>query len=313
VKFEPVGTSGLGGPSVYSIAQLTSFSGRLFAAPAGTVTDNYLDPQIPPAPKLYVSEDPAEGDWQEACEPGFGDPANAAIVSLCVANGRLYAGTLNPARGYQVWETRAEGQPPFTWTQVISDGADGFNQNLTVSAMAEFGGALYVGSGITGYGYDRINDIGPASAELIRVHPDGSWDLIVGRMRFSRSGLKVPLSLLGPGLDDFYNSAIWALAEHEGVLYLGTHQWEALRALELKSSELVGGYQLWASEDGENWQLVIDDGRGNAAEFAVAALASTPLGLVVGTQSESAILRLVAMRQQRELAVTPGFKVLLGQ
>jgi hypothetical protein len=312
-QFEQVGAAGLGDPDLYSIGSLVSFGGRLFAAPAGSITDTYLDPNLPPDPIIYVSDDPAAGVWSAACEPGFGDASNIAVASLCAAHGRLYAGTLNADRGFQLWQTTAEGSPPFQWTRVVVDGAQVFNQNLTVSAMAEFGGALYVGSGITGYGSDIVLEIGPAPAELIRVHPDGSWDLIAGRMRFSRDGMKVPLSLLGPGLDDFYNSAIWALAEHEGVLYLGTHQWEALRALELNEGPLVGGYQLWASENGEDWTLVIEDGHGNPAEFGIAAMASTPLGLMVGSRNESALLKLIGGESESALELKPGFEVLLGK
>jgi hypothetical protein len=311
-SFEPVGEPGLGNPDLYSLRSLTGFGGRLFAAPAGTVADEYLDPHLAPEPKVYVSKDPAGGAWEAACEISFGDLTNAGVSSLCAANGRLYAGTLNPDRGFQLWETLAEGEPPYAWKRVVADGAGAFNHNLAVSAMAEFRGALYVGSGVTGFGYDVVHEVGPASAELIRVHPDGSWDLIAGRMRFTRDGLKVPLSLLGPGLGDFYNAAIWALAEHEGVLYLGTHQWEALRALELNSA-IVGGYQLWASENGEDWELVIDDGGGNPAEFGVAALASTPLGLLVGTQSQSGLLRLVGGDKASGLELKPGCAILLGQ
>ncbi len=312
-QFEQIGAAGLGNPDLYSVGGLISFGGRLFAAPAGTISDTYLDPNLPPEPMIYVSDDPATGVWSAACEAGFGDPSNIAITSLCAAHGRLYAGTLNADRGFQLWQSNAEGSPPFQWTRVIVDGAQVYNQNLTVSAMAEFGGALYVGSGITGYGADIVLEIGPAPAELIRVHPDGSWDLIVGRMRFSRDGMKVPLSLLGPGLDDFYNSAIWALAEHEDVLYLGTQQWEALRALELDEGPIVGGYQLWASENGEDWTLVIEDGRGNPAEFAIAAMASTPLGLMVGSRNESALLKLIGGESESVLELKPGFEVLLGK
>jgi hypothetical protein len=311
-RFEEVGEAGLGNPDVYSLANLTVFGGRMFATPAGTVADHYVDAHLAPEAKLYVAENPESGLWEEAAETGFGDPANAGIVSLCAAHGRLYAGSLNADRGFQLWASEAEGKPPYSWKPIIVDGAGAFNQNLTVSAMAEFNGALYVGTGVTGYGYDIVNDIGPTSAELIRVDADGGWELIAGRMRFTKDGLKVPLSLLGPGLGDFYNSAIWALAEHDGALYLGTHQWEALRALELDLDPLVGGYQLWASENGEDWDLVIDDGQGNPAEFGVAALHSTPLGLIVGTRSEGGLLKLIGERKNRDIQTTPGFKVLLG-
>ena len=311
-RFEPVGEPGLGTPDVYSLTNLVQFGGRMFVTPAGTVTDQYLDPQLAPEPKIFVSDDPESGAWHEAAEFGFGDPANTGIVSLAAAHGRLYAGTLNPERGFQLWATEAEGTPPFGWKRVLVDGAGAFNQNPAVTAMAQFNGALYLGSGIAGYGFDVVQDIGPASAELIRVNSDGSWDLIAGRMRFTKDGLKVPLSLLGPGLGDFYNAAIWAIAEHQGALYLGTNQWEALRALELNREPLVGGYQLWASENGEDWELIVDDGRGNPAEFGVAVLQPTPFGLLVGTHTEAGLLRTIGEAKQRTLAMKAGFDVLLG-
>lgn len=313
-SFEQVGEPGLGNPDVYSFRGLTALGGRLFAAPAGTVTDEYLDRNLAPEAKVYVCDDPGAGTWREASEIAFGDPTNEGIYTLGTAHGHVYAGTANPARGFQLWRTAATGEPPYQWEPVVIDGAGVFNHNLAVTAMAEFNGALYVGSGITGFGYDTVHDIGPASAELIRVHPDGTWDLIAGRMRFTEDGLKVPLSLLGPGLGDFYNSVVWSLGVHDGALYLGTHQWEAFRALERGTDEIVGGYQLWASENGEDWELVIDDGHGNPAELGVRTIASTPFGLFVGTNNHSQLLKLLGRwRGRSDLQFPDGFKVLLGK
>jgi len=310
--FSQIGEVGLGNRDLYSFRGLTSFDGRLFTSPAGTVTDEWLDRNIAPEAKVYVTDDPASGKWAEASEIGFGDPANYAIYALSTAHGYLYAGTANPERGFQLWRTAAKGDPPFTWEQIVVDGAGAYNLNLAAATMTEFNGALYVGSGITGFGYDTVHDIGPASAELIRVHANGSWDLIAGRMRFTKQGLKVPLSLLGPGLDDFYNSVVWALGVHDGVLYLGTHQWEAFRSVEVNAPQVVGGYQLWGSEDGENWQVLIEDGNGNPADIGVRTLASTPFGLVVGTHNQSRLLKLLGRRRRSGVDFPDGCSVLLG-
>jgi len=310
--FEPVGEPGFGDDRIYSFRGLVGLGDRLFTAPAGTITDEYLDRNLAPEADVYVSTDPLNGRWELASDAGFGDPSNLAVYSLGSAHGRIYAGTANPERGFQVWQTDAIGSPPFRWTPVVVDGAGAFNHNLAVSAMVEFNGALYVGSGITGFGYDKVHDIGPASAELIRIHPDGSWDLIAGRMRFTPDGLKVPLSLLGPGLGDFYNSVVWALAVHDNAIYLGTHQWEAFQCLQTDDAPIVGGYQLWSSADGENWQPVIEDGRGNPADLGVRTLASTPHGLFVGTHNHSRLLKLMARRRRADVDFKPGFEVLLG-
>jgi hypothetical protein len=289
-----------------------SFENRLYACAAGVVTDEYLDPDYGTETKIYVSDDPANGKWASAAEPGFGDKSNLAVSALAPAFGRLYAATANADMGFQIWQTAATGAPPFEWLPVIIDGAGGFNHNLAVGAMAEFDGALYVGSGITGFGYDRIRDVGPASCELLRIFPNGDWDLLAGQMRFTPDGLKVPLSSLGPGLGDFYNSAICSLAVHKNVLYAGTLQWEAFRCLEIGSDEIVGGYQLWGSADGEKWIPVFDDGRGNPAAVSVQTLQSTPEALFVGTGSYAQLWSLLATGRTKA-NFPSGFEILRGQ
>lgn len=311
-SFTQVGAVGLGNLDVYSLRGLTGLGGRLFASAAGTVTNDWIDRNLAPDVKVYVTNDPASGKWEEASAEGFGDPSNAAIFGMCTAHEHVYAGTANPQTGFQLWRTAARGSPPFEWIPILFDGAGGYNHNYAIAAMAEFNGLLYAGSGITGFGYDSVHDIGPASGELLRVHPDGSWDLVAGRMRFTADGLKVPLSLLGPGLGDFFNSIVWSVAVHDGAIYVGTHQWEAFRALEINADQIVGGYQLWGSLDGESWQLLIEDGHGNPAELGVRTLMSTPFGLAVGTNNHSKLFNLMARRKRPELKFPDGCTVLLG-
>jgi hypothetical protein len=309
--FEPVAGPGFGDASVYSFRSLVESNGWLFVVPAGTVTDSNLDRNLPPEPKIYVSNDPLKGAWLEAAKTGFGDSSNLAIYPVCAAFGRIYAGTANADLGCQLWQAEVRGKPPFDWSPVIVDGGGAFNKNFAVGAIAEFNNALYVGVGVTGFGFETTHQVGPASAELWRVYPDGRWDLIAGQMRFSANGLKVPLSLLGPGLGDFYNSMIRSMAVHDGVLYLGTYQWEAYRCLEIKSATVTGGYQLWASVDGDNWSVVLEDGNGSPADLGVASLLSMPHGLLVGTSNQGRLLdRLSADGATPDFQ--QGFKVLQG-
>ncbi len=311
--FESVSAPGFGDPDIYSFRGLVAFGDRIFASAAGVITDEFLDRHIGREAKIYVSDDPRTGHWVAAAETGFGDPSNLAVSAIGLAFGRLYAGTANPDMGFQIWQTEAQGSPPFDWVPVLIDGAGGFNQNYAVGAMAEFNGALYVGSGITGFGYDTVYDVGPASCELLRVFPDENWDLIAGRMRFTPDGLKVPLSLLGPGLGDFYNSMICSLAIHEHVLYLGTYQWEAFRCLEIDASDIVGGYQLWASVNGETWTPVIDDGRGNPTALGVQTIQSTPDGLFAGSSNHSRLFSTLANPSRPRPDFPQGLEVLLGR
>jgi hypothetical protein len=311
-SFEQVSEPGFGDPSVYSFCALTKLNGWLFACPAGTVTSTYLDRNSPPQPMVYVSDDPLKGKWLEAAKSGLGDRSNLAICALHPAFDSLYAGTANADLGCQVWKTEARGEPPFEWSPLVADGGGAFNGAFSVCAMNDFNGALYVGVGIPGFGFDTVHAVGPDSGELWRIYPDGRWDLISGQMRFSPQGLKVPLSLLGPGLGDFYNSMVRSLAVHDGVLYLGTYQWEACRCLQIESSNVVGGYQLWATMDGEQWTRVLDDGNGNPTDFGVAAMLSTPHGLFVGTNNQSILLDKFRPRLTREFDFEAGFKVLRG-
>lgn len=315
--FAPVTTPGLGDSTILSFRGLTPFRGRLFTSPAGTVSREVSDLNLAPEAMVYVSDDPVSGIWQAACEKGFGDPLNRSVFSLATAHGHLYAGTASPRRGFQLWRTDATGPAPYRWDRVLTDGAWRFNHNLSTAAMTEFGGDLYVGSGIPGLGYDRENDVGPAAGELIRVRADGSWDLIFGEPRFTPDGLKIPLSARGPGLDDPYNSVIWAMAVHEGALYIGTHQWEPFDwALHGKGAPLKGGYQLWVSHDGEGWRKLIDAGHGRVTATGLRTLQSTPHGLFIGTCVHTRLLQMQARVNSGLTDIgetSAGFDVLLGR
>ncbi|GGH57368.1 hypothetical protein GVY41_13515 [Frigidibacter albus] len=316
ISFAPVMAPGNGDDSVMSIRGLTAFGGRLFALPSGTITAEGLDRERAPQAIVLVSDDPAGGVWTEACLPGFGDPANRGVVSLCAAQGHLYAGTSSPARGFQLWRTKAEGAAPYVWERVLTDGAFRYTHNLSTAAMAEFGGDLFIGTRIPGFGYDADSDVGPAACEMIRQRPDGRWDLIFGEPRFTPDGLKVPLSAMGPGLGDPYNSAIWSMAVQDGALYIGTQSWEPNDiAMNGGGAPLRGGFQLWASTDGEAWVPVLVDGNGSVTSTGVRALLASPVGLFLGTVNHSRLLQTQALLHGggADLAeVSAGFDVWLA-
>lgn len=323
-RFEPVTQPGMGDPRVLSFRGLTALDGRLFTAPAGTVDGQTMDRNLAPETMVFVSEDPASGQWQPACAPGFGDPANRGVFALGAAHGHLYAGTANPLRGFQLWRTDAAGTPPYRWTRVLTDGAFRYTPNLCTAQMAEFDGALYVGSGLPGFGYDKQHDIGPAAAELLRVHPDGSWDLLAGEPRFTPDGLKVPLSARGPGLDDPYNSVVWTMGAHDGALYLGMHSWEPYASALGQAGQATGGpgspdghvpgYQLWASRDGVDWTMVLQASPEMAGDAGLRTLLTTPAGLFLGSSNHTRLMQLLSsLRGQEDPALDDapaGFSVL---
>jgi ubiquinone/menaquinone biosynthesis C-methylase UbiE len=251
-------------------------------------------------PVVLRNPDPQMEAWQPVSTLGFGDPSNATIFEMVPFNGYLYAGTLNPERGFQLWKGLPKGGR-MRWFPVITDGAFRGKLNECATSLCVFNNALYVGTGIQNGGYDKTHKVGPAAAEIIRVHPDDSWDLIVGRERYTPAGYKFPLSGFGPGFDDFYNAYVWRLAAHEGWLYAGTYKWcvflpylpldrwpEAPRdeVLRMGVGKIVredGGFDLWRTRDGTNWAPVCLNGFGNPYNYGVRTMASSPYGLFLGT------------------------------
>jgi hypothetical protein len=215
---------------------------------------------------------------------------------LCPFNNQLYAATFNN-NGFQIWRSDCSGNTPHRWTKVIDRGAYRGPLNQTVASMIGFKDALYVGSGIQNGGFDRVNNIGPAGAELIRIWPDDSWDLIVGSPRSTPEGRKIPWGGFPPGFGNFFNGYFWSMEVYDGWLYLGTMDsstwinWlrpdayggharsliEAVGAENIVANE--GGCDLWRSADGENWIPVTRTGFDNTYNLGVRNLGATPYGL----------------------------------
>lgn len=313
-RFKPCTDPGIEDDTVLSFRGLCQLDGKLYTAPAGTITEDHIDRNLAPRAIVYASDDPASGQWTQVSAPSFGDPINNGIFAMATAHGHVYAGTGSPKRGFQLWRTDGKGDTP-KWERVLTDGAYRYNLNLTVAQMCEYKGDLYVGTGITGFGYDKENDVGPSAAELIRVRPDGSWDLIAGDMRFTPDGLKVPLSAMGEGFDNRYNSVVWSFGVHRDTLYLGMHNWEPNAwAMAGQADQMRGGYQLWSSTDGETWEMILDQGNGKHSSIGIRTICSTPAGLFIGTTNHAKLLARQAMMRSgiRIADNTEGFDVLFA-
>ena len=299
-NFQVVSEPGLGDPRLLSFRALVPFAGRLFTTPIGSVSGDQLDRNLSVRPTVFVSNDPAQGIWREASLPGFGDERNRVIFQMAVLGDHLYAGTGNPLRGFELWRTDAHGKPPYRWERVIERGASRHTLNASVASMVALDGALYIGTGLPGLGYDKVNDIGPAAAELLRVFPDGRWELVIGEPRFSPQGLQVPLGGMGPGFDDPCNSVFWRMAVRGDRLYVGTHHWGIYKYLMLQDDAPRGGFHLWTTSDGEKWEALTQDGFGNPYAVGVRTLLPTRDGLYLGTDDHSLL-------QKRASKVRPRF------
>lgn len=326
-SFHPVSPAGMENPKNVSYRTLIPFRGRLYVWPAGRSGSfaESLEQDLSLDPLIYESPDPASGIWQPICEPGFGDVGNLFVFDMAVLKDELYAGTFNPVSGYQVWKTAADGPPPYRWTRVLDNGAGRGAGNETVASLCAFKGALYVGSGIPGFGYDRVHQVGRAAAELVRVNPDMTWDLIVGEQRGARQGWKGPLSGYGPGFGNPFNSAIWRMVEHEGYLYAGTYDWSSYLwfllqrgrgrrgAVMARTLRQEAGFDLWRSGDGVHWVPVTTSAFGAVHNHGLRTFASTPYGLFVGTVGLPLPASRMVERRPGEPGAGGGLEIWLGR
>ncbi len=294
--FEPAGPPGLAGLDATSTRSLVSFKGRLFTSPTGATAGRQNASGIA---AVYESRDPAKGIWVQANTRGFGDPQNLGVFEMVATDTHLYAGTANLAKGYQLWRTAAEGNPPYAWERVLVDGAGRGRLNQGVVSLAAFNGCVFVGSGIQKGGIDKENKVGPAGPELIRVNPDLSHDVIMGEARQGQ-----PLSGMLPGWNNIFCGSIWKMNAHDGWLYAGTQDWlvfllyrdfvkldspaaHILRRMDVEALvERAGGYDLWRSRDGETWVPVTRSGFENPYNHGVRNILSTPHGVFVGSSNQ---------------------------
>ena len=296
---------------------LLCWNERLWISPSGVLEINSLtppisiamDPDIAFNKVLLTNSNPSSpgSPWESivdvANDPQLGDANNLGLWGLEVFRGALYLGVINRTTGFEIW--RADGaschRPPglceLAWEKIIVNGGglpvptDSTATNARIFQFKEFNGSLYWTAGET-----APTKFGPA--ELGRIGPDGRWDLIVGAARDastmaadpnfncqldSTGTLCLPLSGRGPsfGPDPFTRGDalyFWQLQVHDGFLYLGTASGQGLTC-----SSPVAGFDLWRSGNGIDWSLVLDDGLGNPCNYGARNMASTPLGLFLGT------------------------------
>lgn len=148
--------------------------------------------------------------------------------------------------------------------------------------MVVFDNRLYVGgNGIT----VASAGIG-AAAELIRINPDDSWDVVVGYPRITPDGYTFPISGLMAGFGNVFNGHMWRMTVHEGILYVSTLD----TSTRFRNDPELGpfaqrfmGFDLYTSSDGVHFSPITTDGFGDPFNLGAGALASTPHGLFLGT------------------------------
>jgi hypothetical protein len=165
----------------YGFRAMACKDGGLWISPSGTATNTDASTDG----RIFFNPNPTNlsSAWRAISPAGVCDAANTGVFSMDTFNGFVYAGAGGAPTGAQVCKTAGclGGTPSTctaTWTQVVSDGAgrellpDGEQANAGVIRMKDALGAVYVGLG-TSAGENL-------PAELIRIHPDDTFDLIMG-------------------------------------------------------------------------------------------------------------------------------------
>lgn len=204
-------------------------------------------------------------------------PEGMRVFDMAAFNGALYVGLGDPSLGgaYAVVKTDATGTPPYTFTSVVEKG--GFLRPVpsnSVVSMHVFNGRLYVGTN--------------RPAEVIRINPDDTWDLVLGEPRRTPHGWKYPLSGLDAGFDWPLNVHIWRMQGHAGVLYVGTND-ESTRWRRVPGADPVlrgrYGFDLYATADGQYFTPVTVTGFEDRFTSGLRNFASTPFGLFLGSSN----------------------------
>ncbi|AGY56741.1 hypothetical protein [Gloeobacter kilaueensis] len=212
-------------------------------------------------PPLLKAPSPTAAHWEALRLPNFKDQGNILASQAASFEQGLYLGTRNLDRGFQLLRLGTpDGQD---CRAVLTSGAYIFTENQQVAALAELNGCLYV---VAGSADPALRSHQVLAPEIFRIYPDQSWDLLVGKPRFSPTGLKVPLAALGRGFDA-PTAVLQCFLLHRGQLVAG---------LQIKDT-----FVLFATGDGEEWtRLPLDQWGIQPAGELVSAL-STPEGLVL--------------------------------
>ena len=206
-------------------------------------------------------------------------------------NNFLYAGTGNPPgagpAAYGVWKTDGTGSAPYNWTSVISNG--GWAQGL----VADYAMSLQIftdpvgcpGVGCLYVGTDRPN-------EMVRIHPNDTWDLVVGNPRTVPAGqpnagqVIQPLSGIGQYFNNGFTGHFWRMGVGGQGMYMGTWDWSADQAQQPTFAPLWSqefGTDLWRTTDGTHWYMVSKIGLGDGNNTGSRSFSGTTFGLYMGT------------------------------
>ncbi len=218
------------------------------------------------------------------------------VFELQTFHGSMYFGSGNGNTGYGVWKLQ-RSKRPYHFTPIVTHGAGRGHLVTSVISMTVYRNQLYVGA----VGWYCVTCNALPTTEMIRINAKGRWQVVVGAKRFvaSQSRSKAPISGLGDGFDNIFNSHMWRMAVSGKALYVGTLDWSWLLQKDktlfnghpgVLSSVLAGelGFDMWATCDGHDFFPVTRDAFGvDEYDFGVRTLLGVKGGYYVGTANHA--------------------------
>ncbi len=242
-------------------------------------------------------------NWEVVSDPGFGNPRNTSGRGLASFQDYLYVGTENRLEGAQIWRRPLDPHGDLLlyseWEQVASGGI-GDPLNYWFSDFVVYGNHLYTGTIRIGgmqlwrtdgwgfqqlfdRGYDNIHNMGAMKLALYKDR------LYIGTMNWLQ-GFEVYASketldhyeqecpdipFIKVLVDDEpallrYSPYMWYMKEYRGKLYGGAFR-------------LTGGFKLFSSGDGEEFEMETEDSFGCPDQYGVRTMESFKGRLMIGT------------------------------
>jgi hypothetical protein len=251
---------------------------------------------------LWRSACPSEtSSWTKVLDFADIDKSNTNVISIASFGDRVYLGTENAAKGFQVWRSKCSNPTTSTdFVQVIADGG-GDRYNAWAGTLKVFRCELYVGSMSLPYlsGSDSFK-----GCDIFRIKSDDSYQLLVGNRKpavpVTDGATRSPATPWPSGFGNPMNFYLWSMEVHDGRLYAGTfdasvfltylQDYEAPEGLTLPpAAEVIGqlapffaGSDLWSTSNGLDWKPSTFRGFEDMHNYGVRTLLSTRDGLLVG-------------------------------
>ncbi len=206
-------------------------------------------------------------DWAQANVDGFGDANNNyELVSLQVFGDHLYAAVGNQTTGVEVWRT-ADGA---SWTQVNTDG---FGSNAYgANSLYVFNDQLYCGTIAVGGGRIwRTADGTTWTAASSAGFGDSSNSAVAGMVKFDNKLYAFTLN----GTSS--SSQVWSSPDGttwSKVTTAFNGDWPSIHPMVVNGTIYTGirnwvaGANLWRTDNGVDWAKEIENGKGDANNFA---------------------------------------------